>query len=64
MPDEQGQRPDPVRVGTTLRGLTEVAAGHSLPMARTDILHRMPSPPSSTPTQARASAAGGYEHWP
>ena len=22
------------------------------------------SPPGSTPTQARASAAGGYEHWP
>ena len=59
MTDEQGQRPDPIRVGTTLQGLTEVAAGHARPVARTDILHRMPSPPSSTPTRAGASAAGG-----
>ena len=60
MTDEQGQRPDPVRVGSILRGLAEVAAGHARPVAPTDILHRMPSPPSSTPTRARASAAEGY----
>ena len=60
MTDEQGQRPDPILVGTILRGLADLAAGHARPVARTDIFHSMPSPPSSTPTRARASAVGGY----
>ena len=59
MTDGQGQRPYPIRVKTILRDLIEVA-GHARLVARTDIPHRMPSPPSSTPTRARASAAGGY----
>ena len=41
MTDEQGQRPDPIRVGTILRGLTEVAAG------------RWPERTSSTTCRAR-----------